>query len=107
MGKAAEETKEVKAQDQDFSKKALPSLSGGAPNQRDESMRDLHEMWQGRILTLTHYDTAVPNEGGTHEKNASTKRPGGDSPGCRTARLSGIREESIIDSHYLGRHMWI
>jgi hypothetical protein len=30
MGKAAEETAEVKAQDQDFSKKALRSLGGGA-----------------------------------------------------------------------------
>ena len=39
MGKVAEETKEVKAKNQDFSKKALPSLGGGAPNQRDESMR--------------------------------------------------------------------
>jgi hypothetical protein len=30
MGKAAEETEEVKAQNEDFSKKALRSLGGGA-----------------------------------------------------------------------------
>jgi len=35
MGKAAEETKGVKAQNQDFSKKALPSLGGGQAGKDD------------------------------------------------------------------------
>jgi len=32
MGKAAEESEEVKAQNEDFSKKAVRSLGGGAPS---------------------------------------------------------------------------
>jgi len=35
VGKAAEETKEVKVQNQDFSNKALPSLGGGQAGKDD------------------------------------------------------------------------
>src|SRR5450830_1869420 len=37
----------------------------------------------------TYYDIAVPNEGGTHEENASAKSPGSDSPGHRASYSVG------------------